>query len=120
MKFIISLLLLVKLSTVLAQTEIQAKNKDTEQVNSGFLLGFWTEETTKYKIEFKIYQNELVLVQNDYYTFNILRTDSFPLTGLSITWPPHDCIIKKLDKNSIEIQYTLFGNKPELAKYKRD
>ena len=82
-------------------------------------MGSWTNDSLKDNIQFVIQNTQFNLLIVDNYTYSFLKTDSFPLVGVSMTWPPHECIVNKLDKNHIDIQFTLFGGKPVTWRYKK-
>lgn len=121
MKILILLIFLLTLSPVFGQNkEIISKNKDLK-INTGFLLGFWKQDSSAVKIEFRLVHNQLQLIHHDisFYDFHFFGTDSFPLTGVSMTWPPHNCSVKKLGAHRIEIEYAMFMQKPSFARFSR-
>jgi hypothetical protein len=119
MKILLSLLFLLPLAPASGQTNISLTDKaDSAGAVIDFLTGVWKDDSTN-TVEFKMVQHEFVLLQPDYYTFHFLKPGSFPLDGVSMTWPPHGCLIYRKDENQIEIEYAIFGAKPVLVVYKR-
>lgn len=116
----ILLFFILKLNPAYSQDKT-AESRDSVFVkqNMEFLSGFWQEDSTLHKIEFKIERNQLSLFSPDSYTYEFLRIDTPIISGVSFTWPPHDCKVEKIDQNIIEITYTLFGGQPSLVRYKR-
>jgi hypothetical protein len=114
---ILFILMTVNSSSQTKQHTITAN--DSAKLNMEFLMGSWANDSLKDNIQFVIQNTQLNLLIVDNYTYNFLKTDSFPLKGVSMTWPPHECIVSKLDKNHIDIQFTLFGGKPVTGRYKK-
>lgn len=120
MKKIILLIIIFKISPVVAQKDTVTSNKiDSSGMVRNFLAGFWEEDSTGSRIEFDITGNQLRLLDVSPLVFEFFDPASFPLNGGTISWPPHDCRVKKLNENRIEITYTLFGGEPTPVKYKR-
>jgi hypothetical protein len=93
--------------------------QDSALAHINFLTGFWISDPTHSSIEFRMVHHELKLMADNSYSYHFFRTKDFPFNGTTISWPPHDCLVKKLDKDQIEIQYTLFGGEPIAVRYKR-
>jgi hypothetical protein len=112
MKFLLLLFLIIKLDCVFAQTEPAFANKaeSVKQIRD-FLAGFWQEDSTLAIVEFQAGIYELRLNRPGFYSYEFFSVKSFPLNGGTISWPPHDCTVTKLNDGSIEIRYTLFGDK---------
>lgn len=120
MKKIILLLFILKISPAFAQNDSVTSNKiDSSGMVSSFLAGFWEEGSTRSRIEFVVDANELRLMGARPFVYEFLDPVSFPLNGGTISWPPHDCRVEKMDQNNIEITYTLFGGEPMKVKYKK-
>ncbi len=92
--------------------------KDSSKLNMDFLVGSWLDSSLN-KIEFKSDTTGFRLVVHDAYSYEFIKPDKFPFEGVSMTWPPHDCTVKKIDGENIEIIFTLFGGTPTSIKYKR-
>lgn len=120
MKKIILLIIIFKISPVVAQKDTVTSNKiDSSGMVRSFLAGFWEEDSTRIRIEFVVEANELRLLGAKPYAYDFFTPHSFPLNGGTISWPPHDCRVEKLNENRIEITYTLFGGEPTPVKYSR-
>jgi hypothetical protein len=120
MKKIILLIIVLKISPVAAQKDTVTSNKiDTSGMVRSFLAGFWEEDSTESKIEFNVVGSELRLMCGGPGVYEFFSPISFPLNGGTISWPPHDCRVEKLNENRIEITYTLFGGEPTTVKYSR-
>ncbi|CAN5578793.1 hypothetical protein BH11BAC2_BH11BAC2_15650 [soil metagenome] len=118
MKFLMLFLLFSSIGATFAQTTLSSPNKTLSNSNVDFLLGTWIADAAKYGITFNLFLNALTLTQEGSYTYNFLKTDSLPLTGVSMTWPPHKCTVVKLKENHIEVAYKLFGDTiPFLIQY---
>lgn len=120
MKNIILLILILKISPVVAQKDAVTSNKiDSSGMVRSFLAGFWEEDSARSRIEFVVEANELRLMGARPFVYEFFSPVSFPLNGGTISWPPHDCRVEKMNQNSIEVTYTLFGGEPMKIKYKK-
>lgn len=120
MKIFISLLFLLKLSSAFAQEDIIVlNNSDSAKMIRNFLAGSWQEDSALNRVQFITTGNQLRLTNTGSYVYEFFRTNSYPLDGVSITWPPHGCLVKKINENYIEVTYTLFGGEPMRVKYKK-
>jgi hypothetical protein len=118
MRFLVMLFFVTCLQTVYGQNVPQLNSKnDTINKIQEMLVGLWKDDSTNNTIEFFTIGRNLTLRQKNYYPFTFITIDSFPLTGYSITWPPHDCYIKKIDEEHIGIQYNIFGLEPVSARF---
>ncbi len=111
-------LVTISLYFLTGQLAAQADSSIARQCMA-LLEGYWVKDSTNISVEFKIVHGELMLVQDNFYEMHFLQTDSFPTRGVSMTWPPHYCVVNKTGKKSIEIEYTLFGSKPVMSTYSR-
>ncbi len=116
MKIFILLLLTAKINIAFAQEQ---SNIDSAKQVQYFLAGFWQEDSAQNKIEFIPVGNSIRLLVPDAYTYEFFETNTFPLKGGTISWPPHDCEVKKINEHSIAITFTLFGGSPMLSTYKK-
>jgi hypothetical protein len=121
MKYFVVVILLVIPGISYEQTKPATVGiQDSTKAHIAFLIGCWkSNDSALTRIEFRAVQNELKLLADNSYTYEFLETTGFPFNGTTISWPPHDCLVKKLDKDHIEIQYTLFGGDPVVVKYKK-
>ena len=120
MKKIILLILILKISPVVAQKDTVTINKiDSSGMLRSFLAGFWEEDSTRSRIEFVVEANELRLMGARPFVYEFFNPVSFPLNGGTISWPPHNCRVEKMNERSIEVTYTLFGGEPMKIKYKK-
>jgi hypothetical protein len=118
MRFLVILFFFTGLQTMYGQNVPQLINKnDTINKMQVMLVGLWKDDSTNTTIEFFTSGRNLTLRQKKYYSFTFFTIDSFPLTGYSITWPPHDCYVKKIGEEHIEIQYNIFGLEPVSARF---
>lgn len=107
------LLLLVANVCLFAQSKVNSLRKESGKVALAALLGNWySNGDSSAKIEF--------VTESDYYIIIKPKTlgvsnysfrrygDSLMLKGTAANWPPYDCTVKFIDKNTIEICYYQF------------
>jgi hypothetical protein len=113
-------LALLKINSACAQTETGAEYKaDSTKLIRDFLTGIWQEEADTNRIEFKISGNDLQLIDPHSYYYQFFEINSFPIQGVSLTWPPNDCQVHLVDKNWLKVIYTCFGGTPISVMYKK-
>ncbi len=120
MKIFIFLLCMVKLQVASAQKDsLVVNNTDAAISIRNFLVGFWESDSALDRIQFLSIKNELRLHTTGVYQYEFFKTNSYPLEGVSISWPPLSCLVRKLPEDRIEITYINFGDSPVLIKYKK-
>ncbi|MBL0066154.1 MAG: hypothetical protein IPP38_14340 [Bacteroidetes bacterium] len=92
---------------------------DSSGIVRSFLAGFWEEDSTGSRIEFNVAGSELRLMGGGPGVYEFFSPVSFPLNGGTISWPHMIAGLKKMNQNSIEVTYTLFGGEPMKIKYKK-
>jgi hypothetical protein len=118
MKLFLLSLILLGLAPVYGQIPAPV-SRDAPESNIEFLSGHWEDDSFKTRIEFKEVNREMVLLADSFYTYHFVKVGTFPLQGVTITWPPHDCSIKKNNKDQIEITFTNFGGEPVVFRYRK-
>lgn len=107
------LLLLVTNVCLFAQSKVDSLRKGSGKAALSALLGNWyANGDSSAKIEFETESDYYIIIKPktlgvSNYSFRRYG-DSVVLKGTAANWPPYDCNVKFVDRNTIEICYYQF------------
>lgn len=119
--FLLFLMLFIALNQLSAQTtDISSKQPESTSIEAKLLAGFWeSADSLKYKIEF-VDANIICFLNQPgagQYTFIKDSLNMVSPHGFIAAWPPFDCKLKLISKDTLQATYLHLGNDEAVQYY---